>query len=50
MLNNSRFTIMDNQIRLDGFISRVNKLLNNINKINNIFNLDKSQNNNLTFY
>ena len=50
MLNNNRFTIMDNQLKLDSLNSRVNKLLDNINKINNISNLDKSQNNNLTFY
>ena len=50
MLNNNRFTIMDNQLKLDSLNSRVNKLLSNINKINNISNQDKTQPNNLTFY
>ena len=50
MLNNKRFTIMDNQLKLDSLNSRVNKLFNNINKFNNVSNQNKSQTNNLTFY
>jgi len=51
MLNNNRFTIMDNQLRLDSLNSRINKLLNNIKKINNASNnKNKQQQNNLTFY
>jgi hypothetical protein len=49
MLNNNRFTIMDNQLRLDNLNSRINKLLNNIQKINNMSNI-QIQPNNLTFY
>lgn len=33
MLNNNRFAIMDNQIRIDSLTLRANKLLNNINKL-----------------
>jgi hypothetical protein len=50
MLNNNRFTIIDNQLILDGLNSRVNKLLNNINKLNNFSNKDITQSNDLTFY
>ena len=50
MLNNNRFTIMDNQLKLDSLNSRANKLLNNINKLNNFSNQNKIQTNELTFY
>ena len=51
MLNNNRFTIMDNQLKLDNLNMRVNTLLNNINKINNISESEiQRQQNNLLFY
>ncbi len=51
MLNNNRFTIMDNQLRLDNLNSRINKLLNNIQKINNISNNQNTpQPSDLSFY
>ena len=41
---------MDNQLKLDSLNSRVNKLFNNINKLNNFSNQNKSQTNDITFY
>ena len=50
MLNNNRFTIMDNQLRLDTLNQRINKLLNNINNLNNVSNQENLKKNEITFY
>jgi hypothetical protein len=49
-LNEKRFTTIDNQIRLDNVNTRVNKLLENIQKIYNINNSPIIANDNMTFY
>ena len=50
MLNDNRLTIMHNQLRLDNINSRVKKLMNNINKIPQIFENEKKNMNSLIFY
>jgi hypothetical protein len=51
MLNTNRFTIMDNQLRLDNLNTRVNKLLNNINRISKASNQNNNiQSNDITWY
>ena len=48
-MNGYRYKMMDNQLKLDNLSTRLNKLLRNINSINN--NVQKSNTvNDLTFY
>ena len=51
MMNNNRYSLMDNQNKLDTLNTRVNKLLDNINKLVNISNKNNpAVNPGLTWY
>jgi hypothetical protein len=50
MLNNNRFTIIDNQLRLDNLNARINKLLDNINNLNNESDYKNLKKDDITFY